>query len=81
MYDARSRWAHGAHFELRPSSKRKPETDAQVPGEAPGDARIDELALFESALRSVVRRCIEEPEFATAFTNDQSVRARWPVGL
>jgi hypothetical protein len=81
MYAARSRWAHGSHIALARETRTEPEPDADV-GAARTDAdEVAMVALFEEALRAVVRRCIEDGDFATAFIDGDSVRARWPIQI
>ena len=75
MYDARSRWAHGSHIAL----PRSTQTSAEGSEEATPD--VDQVAALELGLRRVVRRCIEDREFASVFTDDQSIRDRWHVRL
>jgi hypothetical protein len=77
MYDARSRWAHGSHVRLARETRTDPEPDQPLREAAA--AEVESVALLEQALRQVVRRCIEEEEFAAHFEGAESVRAQWPV--
>jgi hypothetical protein len=81
LYRARSRWAHGAHIALTPSTPQPTvETDARGEAEETGAAELTgEITLFQHALRQTVRRCIEDPELARVFSDGNQVRNRWPV--
>jgi hypothetical protein len=81
MYDARSRWAHGSHIALAASSKTNPEPDPDGQDSGADSEVVAKISLFQTALRTIVRRCIEAPEFAAAFADEASVRDRWPVRI
>jgi hypothetical protein len=78
MYDARSRWAHGSHIALKRETPREPEPDDE-PDQSRESDEVRKVALFEQALRAVVRRCIENEGFASLFRDADSIRARWPL--
>jgi hypothetical protein len=80
MYDTRSRWVHGRRVSLY----RRP-TQPDEPWEGPTDdeqrAAVERVANTQDALRTVVRRCIEDAEFRAIFEEDERIRDRWPVGV
>lgn len=80
LYGARSRWVHGAHIALRPSTPRGDEPEG-APDAERSSAVLDEIALLQHALRRIIARCIQDAEFAALLEEDASVRARWPVTL
>jgi hypothetical protein len=79
MYDARSRWAHGSHISLPRSTQTREEGDEEVPAAAVPD--VERVVTMERGLGRVVRRCVEEPEFALISESEESIRDRWPVRI
>ena len=80
IYIARSRWVHGARVPLYRRSQREGE-NWEGPTDDEQRAAVERVAKSQHALRAVLRRCIEDAEFAAIFADDDSIRGRWPVGV
>ena len=79
MYDARSRWAHGSHIGLKRETRTQP--DPEAPEISASDGLARKVGLLEHALRGVLRRCIEDREFAERFDSPDRIRESWPVHI
>jgi hypothetical protein len=81
MYDARSKWIHGAHVRLFGStSEQDPDAAGAEPPTQEELSRLADIARLQDVLRSAVRRCIEDPVFRAIFDEDDLIRVRWPLG-
>jgi len=57
---------------------------ATTTGQATGTSDIDptylaKVARVQDLLRAATRKGIEDPDFASTFTDAETIRARWPV--
>jgi hypothetical protein len=77
MYDGRSAWIHGGHYELFRASPDDRTWSAPIPG-ALSDA-MAEVARVQDLLRLVLRRCLEDTGFRDLFGDDETIAERWPV--
>lgn len=75
MYAYRSSPAHGQELELQPASA----TDQALRTSEIDPAYLTKVARVQDLLRAATRRGIEDPPFAAAFTDAESIRARWPA--
>jgi hypothetical protein len=83
MYDARSEWVHGAHVRLVATGLEHQLAEQHGVDEGPTDAvQRDAFAVIcqvQDVLRRAVRLCIEDADFRAVFSDDEAIRARWPV--
>jgi hypothetical protein len=83
IYDARSEWVHGTHVRLFATGQEAQEQ--QEVGAQQGPQTEDQWSVFaevarvQDVLRAAVRRCLEDAAFRAIFSDDQSIRVRWPL--
>lgn len=80
MYDARSRWVHGARVPLYRRPERKGES-WEGPTDSEQRAAVERVAKTQDALRAMLRKAITDPEFRAIFASDDSIRELWPVAV
>jgi hypothetical protein len=81
MYKARSEWVHGSRVSLlAPPTQGELEAPSPMGPESPEDlSKLAEVALLQDLLRTAIRRCIEDQELRTVFSDDTAIQERWPV--
>ena len=75
MYSDRSHPAHGQELNLPPATASGQEDDPP----AAIDPYFGKVARLQDLLRAIVRRAIDDLEFADVFRSNAAIRARWPV--
>jgi len=75
MYGDRSSPAHGQELVLPPATRT-----AQTTRTSDIDPDyLAKVARVQDLLRATTRKGVDDPSFATTFTNAGSIRTRWPV--